>query len=242
MKRYVGGHVDPVKVPERKEQKIDVFEVTKAGLPVKNRRDPRGLINNRLNWKLTISIPFKQEEDAAGFYFYINKWLKRVFKRSVEPESSKYFFLEAQESTAVRECHVVYIRLLKGASILDELNAKDPSAQNNLDGVILFVTAGNLCKSRDRLHNLLQNVASWKPVPLTIIAYNCHLEAEESFKDLLYNDALLEDGKISDYEVYQYFESTRISLCKTLIKSLTFFASNYTYDPPLVFISSCLGK
>ncbi|XP_039451705.1 protein xmas [Culex pipiens pallens] len=248
MKRYVGGRVDPVKVPERKEVKIDVFEVMRGGISVKNRRDPRGFIKNHLYWKLTISIPFKQEEDAAGFYFYINKWLNGVFRRSVDPESSKYFFLEAQESTTARERHVVCMRLLKGASILDELNAKDPSAQDNSDGVIFFVTSGNLSKSRDRLHNLLQNVASWGPVPLTVIAYNCHLEADETIEDLLDVDQLLEDGKISDCEVFQHFESKRIPLRETLAKSLTFLASNYNSDSPLVmesqtaFISTCLGE
>uniref|UniRef100_A0A1Q3EZ29 Germinal-center associated nuclear protein n=1 Tax=Culex tarsalis TaxID=7177 RepID=A0A1Q3EZ29_CULTA len=249
MKRYVGGRVDPVKVPERKEGKIDVFEVTKAEISGKNRRDPRGgFIKNHLYWKLTISIPFKQEEDAAGFYFYINKWLKDVFKRSSEAENPKYFFLEAQESTMARERHVVCMRLLKGTSILDELNAPDPSALDNSDGVIFFVTAGNLRKSRDRLHNLLQNVASWGPVPLSVIAYNCHLEADETLEDLLEIDTLLEDGKISDCEVYQHFESKRVPLRETLLKSLTFLASNYNSDSPLVmesqtaFISTCLGE
>ncbi|KAL9696011.1 hypothetical protein quinque_015296 [Culex quinquefasciatus] len=251
----------PAWLPERTlaEQARELFQqhqrvclsnmkLMKSGISVKNRRDPRGFIKNHLYWKLTISIPFKQEEDAAGFYFYINKWLKGVFRRSVDPESSKYFFLEAQESTTARERHVVCMRLLKGASILDELNAKDPSALDNSDGVIFFVTSGNLPKSRDRLHNLLQNVASWGPIPLTVIAYNCHLEVDETLEDLLDIDQLLEDGKISDCEVFQHFESKRIPLRETLAKSLTFLASNYNSDSPLVmesqtaFISTCLGE
>lgn len=247
MKRYVGGMPKVFQLPERREEPVDVFEIVRNGIPSGKRKDSRGFIRNHVYWKVSISIPYKQEEDSSGFYYFISKWLKSLFKRTSENEG-KCFFLEAQENMIARERLVVCMRLLKGTAILDELNAEDQEALDNSDGLVFLLTSNNIPKSKERLHNLLRNADSWGPLPVTIIAYNYHPSADECLEELLDLDLLLEEGKLSDYEVIYHHETNRKPLRQALVASLNYLASCYNPDSPLemqsqtAFIGTCLGE
>ncbi|EAT38213.1 AAEL009871-PA [Aedes aegypti] len=247
MKRYVGGMSKVFQLPERQEHPVDVFEIVRSKVRLAKRQETRGFIRNHVYWKLAISIPFKQEEDSSGFYYFISKWLKSLFKRSSANEG-KCFFLEAQENMTARERLVVCMRLLKGTDILDELNAKDPEALDNSDGLVFFLTSNNPLRSKERLHNLLRNADSWGPIPVTIIAYNYQPNADECLEELLDLDFLLEEGKISDFEIIYHQETNRKPLRQALVTSLNFLASCYNPDSPqemqsqTSFIGTCLGE
>ncbi|XP_062537368.1 protein xmas [Armigeres subalbatus] len=247
MRRYVGGMPKVFKLPDRRDDPVDVFDIVRKKICSGRRKDLRGFIQNHVYWKISVSIPFKQEEDSSGFYFFISKWLKNQFKRSSDNEG-KCFFLEAQENVAIRERLAVCIRLFKGLSILDELNANDEEAFDNSDGLVFFLTSNNLLESKERLHNLLRNADSWGPLPVTLIAYNYLPNEDECLEELLDLDLLLEDGKISDFEIVYHHETNRKPLRQALLASLNFLASCYNPDSPLEmqsqtsFIGTCLGE
>ncbi|XP_065092452.1 protein xmas [Ochlerotatus camptorhynchus] len=247
MKRYVGGMPKVFQLPERKEEQVDVFEIVRRQITTVQKKDLRGFIKNHVYWKITISIPFKQEEDSSGFYYFINKWLKSLFKRSSENDG-KCFFLEVQENVTARERLAVCMRLLKGISIFDELNTNDPKALDNSDGLVFFLASNNVAISKQRLHNLLRKADSWGPLPVTIIAYNYQPNSDESLEDQLDLDLLLEEGKISDFEIVYHHETRKTPLRQALLKSLALLASYYNADSPLEmqsqtsFIGTCLGE
>ncbi|XP_055531058.1 protein xmas-like [Wyeomyia smithii] len=246
MKRYLGGTPKQFEIPETKEPKLDLFAIVRNGLKRTTGQKRNGLIRNHIYWKIAISIPFKQEEDSSGFYYFISKWLKNLFQRT-EQETGKCFFLEAQESTTARERLAVCIRLLKGTSPLDEQNSPDEAALDNSNGLLFLLTSNNVTKSKTRLHNILRNASAWGPIPLTIVAYNCQPSQVETLEQQLDLDTLLEEGKIDDFEVYHHRESQKAPLRVALLKSLTFLASCYSSDCPLemqsqtAFIGTCLG-
>ncbi|XP_053686152.1 protein xmas [Sabethes cyaneus] len=248
MKRYLGGIPKQFSISEPKENKVDLFSIVRNGLKRNSVRQERrkGLVRNHTYWKIAISVPFKQEEDSSGFYYFINKWLKTVFQQTAE-SAGKYFFLDVQESTTARERLAVCVRLLKGASSLDELNTPDATAIDNSNGLLFFLTSNNIAKSKTRLHNTLRNATVWGPVPLTIIAYNFQPNLTEPLETALDLETLLEEGKIDDYEIHHHRETEKMPLRGALQKSLAFLASGYGSDCPLemqsqtAFIGTCLG-
>ncbi|XP_055586084.1 germinal-center associated nuclear protein [Uranotaenia lowii] len=247
MKRYLGGVSQILKIPERKEEKIDLFDLMRSHMSGGRKKRSESLIKNHVYWKLTISIPFKQEEDSSGFYYFINKWLKDAVNRYIEADG-KCLFLEAQESAAARERLVVCLRLLKGVLLLDELNSTDPNAVENSDGLLFFLTPNNVDRSRERLQKILEKADHWGPIPLTVIAYNFSSATDESVEELLDIDSLLEEGKIHDFEIIHHRETEKCPLRTTFAKALAYLASSYNFESTLemqsqtAFIGTCLGE
>ncbi|XP_058444936.1 protein xmas-like [Malaya genurostris] len=247
MKRYVGGVPRVIPIPLPNEEQVDVFQIVRESVKLRSKPKSNGLVKNHIYWKVSISIPFKQEEDCSGFYYFINKWLKNVFQRTGAADVGNSFYLEAQESPNARERLVVCMRLLKGISILNESNVADRTALDNSNGLLFFLAPNNVQMSRKRLHSLLRNADSWGPIPLTVIAYNCQFNSDESLEELLGLDLLLEQGKIDDFHLLHHRERHKVPLRHTLLQSLAFLASCCSSDCPLemqsqtAFIATCLG-
>lgn len=242
MKRYMSGNPNEIKLPNNQVPKIDVFKVL----------EPLGKLNRNILemfWKLSITIPFKNEENHQGFYSFIDKWLDQSFKND---NSKKVLFLDNKSLSKSRRKLSVCLRKLKGEKL--QADNGDADAADNSNGIMFIATTKNLEAASIRLRNVIGKLT--QPAPLSIIIYTNKLNEDEQQAAEILASAFLGNPLISDYEIVFYYETSlkNKNLTETVMESLQFLHENYLtrisdieglYDlemqPTTDFLGICLG-
>lgn len=248
MKRYISGNPIDIKLPDNITSRIDLLKLIKSKLFKKEYRNRIGLLTNHVYWKVTISIPYKNEESCAGFFSYIDKWLGNIFLcNQNELLDHHYLYLEKYRQANSTETLVSCIRKLRGCQLINEKNDKyDNAARDSSNGVIFILQPTKMSVSKKRLAKLMETADVWGPVPLAIIVYNSSRRPEvddTEMCNLLKLGDLLVDNKISDYKIFQ-----NRNLRSNVEDALKYLSDNYCVEFDLEmqkktsFVSSTLGE
>lgn len=201
-------------------------------------------------WKLSISIPFRNEESHPGFYSFIDKWLDQTFKNDNE---KKVLFLADRSLCKSRRKLSVCLRKLKGQKLQADNGALD--AADNSNGILFIATSKNLEATAIRLRNAIAKLS--QPSPISIIIYTNKLDEDEQQAAEKLAPSFLGNPMISDYEIVFYYETSlkNKNLSETMIESLLFLHKNHLtrinefeglYDLEMQsttdFLSICLGE
>ena len=173
-------------------------------------------------WKLSISIPFRNEENQNGFYAFIDKWLDKSFKND---NHKNVLFLAERSISKSRRMLVVCMRKLKGIHL--QADNGDADAADNSNGVLFFATSKNLDATSTRLRNIIEKLEH--SAPLSIIVYtNDSSEDEQKVAEKL-TKVFLGNPKIIDYEIVFYYEMSQKekNLTQIVVESLEFLHGNY---------------
>lgn len=227
MKRYRLGVPTKLVIPHIKRDSINIWSIATPELirsVTKHQRN--ALIKSQVYWKCVISVPDSNEEggpDGMG----INKWLNNLFVRQSPRYDGSAFFLEQNVASHQNNQRInVCLRKLSGWELINEKGEKNcPADTQGTNGVLFFVSTGNMALARRRLQAIIQNTGVNDAIG--IIMYSLGTSHPTQVRDALKPYDLLDAETIRRCF---FSDAAHESLCKITENCLQYVTSISQYD------------